>query len=340
MTKILVVDTAGDNTESYAQVVDKWMGGDVVAFPTETVYGLGADARSAEAVAKIFKAKSRPEDNPLIVHIAETAQLQGIAASVPEKAKRAMDAFWPGPFTAILPVVPGAVAENVTAGLSTVGFRMPSHPVARELLKQAGIPIAAPSANRSGKPSPTAASHVAEDLDGRIPLIVDGGPATAGLESTVVDFSVDPPALLRPGSVTEEMLIAVVGEIQGAGRLREEQVPKAPGMKYTHYAPDAPVKLAFLEEAGTADKLTKLRATGQRVALIAVEAHRDLPHDYFLSLGQTGDLENISRELFAALRACNQLDVDVIVAGAYPKEGLGQALMNRLEKAAGGDYLE
>lgn len=339
MTKILVVDSAGDNKESYAQVVDKWVEGDVVAFPTETVYGLGADARNAEAVAKIFKAKSRPEDNPLIVHISETEQLQGIAASVPEKAKRAMEAFWPGPFTAILPVLPGAVAKNVTAGLSTVGFRMPSHPVARDLLKQAGIPIAAPSANRSGKPSPTSASHVAEDLDGRIPLIVDGGPATAGLESTVVDFSIDPPALLRPGSVTEEMLISVIGDIQGAGRLHESDAPKAPGMKYTHYAPDAPVLLAFLEEDGVADKLAQLQANGQRVALVAVEQHRDLPHDAFLSLGEAGDWESISRELFAALRACNQLDVDVIVAGAYPKEGLGLALMNRLEKAAGGEYL-
>ncbi|MFC4354118.1 L-threonylcarbamoyladenylate synthase [Chryseomicrobium palamuruense] len=339
MTKILVVDSAGDNIESYARVVDKWLAGDVVAFPTETVYGLGADARNAEAVAKIFEAKSRPADNPLIVHIAETKQLQGIAASVPKKAKRAMDAFWPGPFTAILPVVSGAVAENVTAGLSTVGVRMPSHPVARELLKQAGIPIAAPSANRSGKPSPTSASHVAEDLDGRIPLIVDGGPATAGLESTVVDFSVEPPALLRPGSVTEEMLIAVVGEVQGAGRLREEQAPKAPGMKYTHYAPDAPVRLAFLEEDGVAEKLARLREAGRRVALVAVEEHRGLPHDAFLSLGKAGDWAGISRELFAALRACNQLDVDVIVAGAYPREGLGQALMNRLEKAAGGEYL-
>lgn len=339
MTQIVYVDSDGDNTKSYAQVVDKWREGEVVAFPTETVYGLGADARNASAVAKIFEAKDRPADNPLIVHIAELQQLQGIAAEVSEKALRAMEAFWPGPFTAILPVLPGVVADNVTAGLSTVGFRMPSHPVARGLLKQSGMPIAAPSANRSGKPSPTAASHVFEDMDGRIPLIVDGGPATAGLESTIVDFSVEPPALLRPGSITEEMLIDVLGEVQGAGRFSEQQAPKAPGMKYTHYAPDAPVFLAFLEEADTAERIVKLQQQGKRVALVAVDAYQHLPHDEFVSLGAKDDLEEISSHLFAALRACNQLPIDVIVAAAYPSNGVGKALMNRLDKAAGGKWL-
>lgn len=339
MTQIVYVDSDGDNTKSYAQVVDKWRAGEVVAFPTETVYGLGADARNTFAVAKIFEAKDRPADNPLIVHIAELQQLQGIAAEVSEKALRAMEAFWPGPFTAILPVLPGVVADNVTAGLSTVGFRMPSHPVARGLLKQSGMPIAAPSANRSGKPSPTAASHVFEDMDGRIPLIVDGGPATAGLESTIVDFSVEPPALLRPGSITEEMLMDVLGEVQGAGRFSEQQAPKAPGMKYTHYAPDAPVFLAFLEEAETAERIVKLQQQGKRVALVAADAYQHLPHDEFVSLGAKDDLEEISSHLFAALRACNQLPIDVIVAAAYPPNGVGRALMNRLDKAAGGKWL-
>jgi len=339
MTKCVHVDRNGDNTKSYQQIVDNWLKGEVAAFPTETVYGLGADARNAEAVAKIFHAKGRPADNPLIVHIARTQQLQGFIEFVPEKAKLAMDIFWPGPLTAILPLKIGTLAPNVSAELSTVGVRMPSHLIARELLQFAGIPIAAPSANSSGKPSPTTASHVLEDLDGRIPYILDGGPSSAGLESTIVDFTVEPPALLRPGSITEEMLTSVIGEMTGAGTLKEQQAPKAPGMKYTHYAPDAPVRLANLDDPSTKGKLRDLQKQGKRIALIATNRHQALPHDEFLSLGLTDDLQVVSSQLFAALRACNKLNVDIIVAEAYPKEGLGHALMNRLEKAAGGAWL-
>lgn len=339
MTKFVHVDRGGDNLESYQRIVDKWVAGEVVAFPTETVYGLGADARNPQAVAKIYEAKGRPSDNPLIVHVGKTEQLQGFIAYIPELAQKAMDAFWPGPLTVILPLKEGALAPAVSAGLSTVGVRMPAHPVAHELLEFANIPIAAPSANRSGKPSPTAASHVVEDLEGRIPMIVDGGPATAGLESTIVDFTVQPPALLRPGSITEEMLQDVIGNMQGAGRLREEQAPKAPGMKYTHYAPDAPVYLAYLDQAMTADKMEELRRMGKKIALVAPEKYRHLPHDEFLSLGTDASLESISRHLFNALRACNQVEVDLIVAAAFPAEGVGKALMNRLEKAAGGSWL-
>lgn len=339
MTNCVHVDRDGDNTKSYQQIVDNWIRGEVAAFPTETVYGLGADARNAQAIAKIYEAKGRPSDNPLIVHIGQIEQLQGFIDHVPEKAMLAIDAFWPGPLTAILPLKSGALAENVSAGLSTVGVRMPSHPVARELLTLANMPIAAPSANRSGKPSPTAASHVLEDLEGRIPYIVDGGPATAGLESTIVDFTVEPPALLRPGSITEEMLILVIGDLQGAGRLREEEAPKAPGMKYTHYAPEAPVLLAFLDDEGVAEKIEHLRSQGKRVALVATESYRKLPHDAFVSLGASDEIESVSSRLFAALRECNQLPIDVIVAAAYPANGIGKALMNRLEKAAGGEWL-
>lgn len=339
MTNCVHVDRNGDNTKSYQQIVDNWLRGEVAAFPTETVYGLGADARNAQAIAKIYEAKGRPSDNPLIVHIGQIEQLQGFIDHVPEKAKLAIEAFWPGPLTAILPLKPGALAENVSAGLSTVGVRMPSHPVARELLTLANMPIAAPSANRSGKPSPTAASHVLEDLEGRIPYIVDGGPATAGLESTIVDFTVEPPALLRPGSITEEMLISVIGNLQGAGRLREQDAPKAPGMKYTHYAPEAPVLLAFLDDEDVTDKIEQLRSQGKRVALVATDSYRGLPHDAFVSLGESNEIEAVSSRLFAALRECNQLPIDVIVAAAYPAEGIGKALMNRLEKAAGGNWL-
>lgn len=339
MTNCVHVDRNGDNTKSYQQIVDNWFQGEVAAFPTETVYGLGADARNAQAIAKIYEAKGRPSDNPLIVHIGQIEQLQGFIDHVPEKAKLAIEAFWPGPLTAILPLKSGALAENVSAGLSTVGVRMPSHPVARELLTLANMPIAAPSANRSGKPSPTAASHVLEDLEGRIPYIVDGGPATAGLESTIVDFTVEPPALLRPGSITEEMLSSVIGNLQGAGLLSEQDAPKAPGMKYTHYAPEAPVLLAFLDDEDVTDKIEQLRSQGKRVALVATDSYRHLPHDAFVSLGASDEIEAVSSRLFAALRECNQLPIDVIVAAAYPAEGIGKALMNRLEKAAGGQWL-
>lgn len=339
MTNCVHVDRDGDNMKSYQQIVDNWLQGEVAAFPTETVYGLGADARNAQAIAKIYEAKGRPSDNPLIVHIGQIEQLQGFIDHVPEKAMLAIEAFWPGPLTAILPLKSGALAENVSAGLSTVGVRMPSHPVARELLTLANMPIAAPSANRSGKPSPTAASHVLEDLEGRIPYIVDGGPATAGLESTIVDFTVEPPALLRPGSITEEMLISVIGDLQGAGRLREQDAPKAPGMKYTHYAPEAPVLLAFLDDEDVTDRIEQLRSQGKRVALVATDSYRGLPHDAFVSLGESNEIEAVSSRLFAALRECNQLPIDVIVAAAYPAEGIGKALMNRLEKAAGGNWL-
>ena len=339
MTNCVHVDRNGDNTKSYQQIVDNWLRGEVAAFPTETVYGLGADARNAQAIAKIYEAKGRPSDNPLIVHIGQIEQLQGFIDYVPEKALLAIKAFWPGPLTAILPLKPAALAENVSAGLSTVGVRMPSHPVARDLLTLANMPIAAPSANRSGKPSPTAASHVLEDLKGRIPYVLDGGPATAGLESTIVDFTVEPPALLRPGSITEEMLVAVIGDLQGAGCIREEQAPKAPGMKYTHYAPEAPVLLAFLDDEEVAAKIEQLRSQGKRVALVATDSYRHLPHDAFVSLGTSDEIEAVSSRLFAALRECNQLPIDVIVAAAYPANGIGKALMNRLEKAAGGNWL-
>lgn len=217
----------------------------MVAFPTETVYGLGAVATNEEAVKKIFEAKGRPSDNPLIVHIGTIEEVSAYVEEIPEKAKKLMERFWPGPLTLILKAKPGVLAKNVTAGLSTVGIRMPDHEVALGLLRTLKKPLAAPSANRSGKPSPTKAEHVYEDLQGRIPLILDGGTTGIGIESTVLDVTVNPPVILRPGGVTKEMLEAEIGEvIEPTPKEQQlESAPKAPGMKYTHYAPEAPVYL-------------------------------------------------------------------------------------------------
>lgn len=218
--------------------------GELVAFPTETVYGLGGDATVSDSVKKIYEAKGRPSDNPLIVHVAERTQLDAFVTDVSDEAQRLMDAFWPGPLTILLPVKEGALAPEVTAGLSTVAVRIPSHPVALAILKAADLPIAAPSANTSGKPSPTKASHVKEDLAGRIACIIDGGTTGVGVESTVLDCSGSQPVILRPGGVTKEALENVVGPVLTDVALKQTTAaPKAPGMKYTHYAPVAPAYL-------------------------------------------------------------------------------------------------
>ncbi|HBB5410576.1 TPA: threonylcarbamoyl-AMP synthase, partial [Listeria monocytogenes] len=210
--------------------------GECVAFPTETVYGLGADATNQAAVQKIYEAKGRPSDNPLIVHIARREQMDPFVASYPVKAIQLMEKFWPGPLTVILPLKKDSLATNVSAGLSTVGVRMPEHPVSLALIDAANIPVAAPSANRSGKPSPTTASHVIEDLDGKIAGIIDGGATGVGLESTVIDCSLDIPVILRPGGVTKEQIEQIIGPVDIAtNNTKETEKPKAPGMKYTHY---------------------------------------------------------------------------------------------------------
>ncbi|MFD0680702.1 MULTISPECIES: L-threonylcarbamoyladenylate synthase [unclassified Paenibacillus] len=326
--------------------------GGVVAFPTETVYGLGADARQTDAVMKIFSAKGRPSDNPLIVHIANRSQIEELAAPPDEAVSRLLDAFWPGPLTVVLPVLPGALSEVVTAGLSTVGLRMPDHPVALQLIAAAGCPVAAPSANRSGRPSPTLAAHVLEDLGGRIDGIVDGGPTGVGLESTVVEYI--PAAagsggggvlhVLRPGGVTAAQLRRVLpeAEVREASAHHEPaKAPRAPGMKYTHYAPrgvmtlvqgDAPERvLARLQR-----ELDEARARGERTGVLTYREHADaLRADHVVACGSLGDLESVAHELYAALRGFDEAGVGFIVAEACPETGLGAAIMNRLRKAAG-----
>lgn len=305
--------------------------GGLVAFPTETVYGLGANALDAQAAARIFAAKGRPADNPLIVHVADAEEAAALALSWPEAAVRLTRAFWPGPLTLVVrasPVVPAVVR----AGLPTVALRCPSHPVARALLRAARVPVAAPSANRSGRPSPTTARAVAEDLDGRVDLVVDGGSAGIGVESTVVDVSVAPPVLLRPGGLPREDIEAVVGALA-------EPAPggpaRSPGMKYRHYAPDRPV-IWIRRPASEAAALVRKRLDPATTGVLApTEVLRALPeYAHVVDLGPSA--ESAARRLFEGLRRLDRIPGVTVIAAVWDSgRGLGLAIENRLAKAAG-----
>lgn len=339
-TKVWKVDKFVDNLVNNPHVVDAahfLRENEVVAMPTETVYGLAGNAESDEAVAKIFSAKGRPGDNPLIIHIAERGQLDRFVAEVPEKTSLLMEAFWPGPLTIIFKLKEGVLSEKATAGLGTVGVRMPDHPVALALLEVCGLPIAAPSANSSGKPSPTTAGHVLDDLAGKIAGVVDGGATGVGVESTVVDCTEEVPVILRPGGVTREQLQAVVGEVRVDPALSEDGLrPKSPGMKYTHYAPNAPLYMV----SGTREFLQKLvaekRSEGLRVGVLATEESAGgYDADVVLACGRRDELETVAAALYDVLRKFNDLGVEIILSEMFPVEGVGHAIMNRLQKAAG-----
>ncbi|MGE8205004.1 L-threonylcarbamoyladenylate synthase [Heyndrickxia sp. NPDC080065] len=311
---------------------------EVVAFPTETVYGLGANAKSDLAVAKIYEAKGRPSDNPLIVHIAELNQLEELVTFVPEKANLLINRFWPGPLTIILNREPNILSEKVTPGMDTVAIRMPDHPIALELIRKAQLPIAAPSANRSGKPSPTIAEHVLEDLNGQISGVVNGGDTGVGVESTVIDCTQEIPMILRPGGISKEEIENVVGEVFIDPSINEETPsrPKSPGMKYTHYAPDAPVYLVNGTFSFLQDLVNKKQREGLKVGVIATEeTKKDYHADVVLACGRRSDLQSVAHSLYETLRTFNSKDVDIIYSETFPLEGIGLAIMNRLEKAAG-----
>ncbi|MGM8215006.1 L-threonylcarbamoyladenylate synthase [Bacillaceae bacterium W0354] len=309
--------------------------GKVVAFPTETVYGLGADATNEQAVKQIFQAKGRPSDNPLIAHVGDRGQVNDYVTEIPSHAKKLMDEFWPGPLTIILPSN-GQLAKNVTAGLSTVGMRMPDHPHALAILQAVDRPIAAPSANRSGKPSPTTAEHVWLDLNGRIDGIVDSGKTGVGVESTVIDCSIGPPMILRPGGVTREEIEAIIGPVAIAkSELEKNEAPRSPGMKYKHYAPDAPVWMV----KGDAEKMRRLaeqlQADGLKVQfLISKERAQELELEDAIVIGSRHDLNEITMNLYDSLRKVDTLKVDLVLAESFSNKGIGEALMNRLERAA------
>ena len=316
--------------------------GKLVAFPTETVYGLGADATSVPAVLSIFRAKGRPADNPLIVHIYDRAQLDGLC-TVPDEALPLMDAFWPGPLTILFEKLP-AVPDEVTAGLPTVAVRMPSHPVAAAMLRACGLPIAAPSANSSGRPSPTLASHVFEDMKGKIPLVLDGGPCNVGLESTVLDLCHGKPTILRPGGITKAMLESVLRqEVALAGSilrpLKPDEKALSPGMRYRHYAPNATVTLVDGKEDAVLQKLKELfaaeTALGKKTCVLCFSEHVGAlegcnPHD----IGSMEHADDVARKLFSVLRHLDEEGMESVFSEVIPPEGVGLAVMNRLGRAA------
>ncbi|TVY09276.1 L-threonylcarbamoyladenylate synthase [Paenibacillus cremeus] len=351
MTKLWTVNGEHPAAEALQEAAGCIRDGLTVAFPTETVYGLGADARSSEAVAAIFEAKGRPSDNPLIVHIATRSQLEELTVPPDEAVSRLMDAFWPGPLTVVLPVRAGVLSPLVTAGLSTVGLRMPDHPVALQLIAAAGCPIAAPSANRSGRPSPTHAAHVLEDLAGRIAGVVDGGPTGVGLESTVVEFDAEGALhILRPGGITTAQLRAALPGVQvlepaASEHEPEPAAPRAPGMKYAHYAPRGAMVLV---QGGAPEQvrarmqreLEDAHARGERTGVLTYREHADaFRAERVVACGSLGDLETVAHGLYAALRDFDEAGISFIVAEACPEEGIGAAIMNRLRKAAGGHII-
>lgn len=316
--------------------------GGLVAFPTETVYGLGGDALNPASSKKIYAAKGRPSDNPLIVHIADMEALPPIVAEIPEQAKRLAEVFWPGPLTMIFRKS-DLVPHETTGGLDTVAVRMPVHKVAREFIRAAGGYVAAPSANLSGRPSPTVAKYVAEDMDGRIEMIIDGGDVEIGLESTIVDMTVEEPMILRPGYITKERLEEVLETVEEDCTLMRAdsgQAPKAPGMKYRHYAPKGDLTIVAGEALKVIDYIneqtTQAAAGGKKVGVIGTDATIGQYHAQVCkSAGNREQDSTIAKELYRILREFDDEKVEVIYSESFSTQGLGQAIMNRLLKAAG-----
>ena len=335
-TNIIKINNPIENHSQVEEAAALLRSNEVVAFPTETVYGLGANARSDEAVKKIFEAKGRPSDNPLIIHIANMEMIEELAEHVPDKARKLMDAFWPGPLTLIFPKKEG-LSQAATPGLDTVAVRMPDHVLALALIEAAGLPIAAPSANLSGKPSPTTAQHVEKDLNGRIRCIVDGGETGVGVESTVVDCTADIPVILRPGGVTKEEIERVIGSVSEDPALHNAtDIPKSPGMKYTHYAPNAPFVLVDGSKELIQQLVNEKRHNGYQVGILTTEENEGYyDADMVVACGKRQVLETVAANLYDALRTFNEGKVDFIYGEMFPNSGIGSAIMNRLLKAAG-----
>lgn len=319
----------------------------IVVFPTETVYGLGANALDSDAVSKIFKAKGRPQDNPLIVHVANK-NISNLVLDVPEIAKTLIDKFWPGPLTIILEKN-NIIPDVTSAGLGTIGIRMPDNNIALRLIELANKPIAAPSANISGRPSPTEVERCIEDLSGKVDYILGGERSEVGVESTIVDCTVNPPLILRPGGVTLEMLREIHSGISIdeaiKGKPKNDLKPKAPGMKYRHYAPKAKLKIIRGNKEKTIDKIKEIVDNciekSKNVAILCTNENVSKFHKgRVISLGSETALEDIARNLFEALRRCDDLGVDIILCEAFQEQGVGVAIMNRLNKAAGFDIIE
>ncbi len=339
-TVIKKIDENNIDIDIIKEMAEKIRNGETVIFPTETVYGLGANAMDENATKKIYEAKGRPSDNPLIVHIADVEEVDKIALEVGEKARKAMDEFWPGPLTIILKKK--EIVPNVTSGgLSTVAIRMPSNKIANALIRESKTQIAAPSANISGRPSPTKAEHVVKEMSGRVSGIIMGGDCDFGLESTVVDFSEDKPMILRPGSITKEMLEKVLGDVSIDPSLskKEDNIKaKAPGMKYKHYSPNAQVYIVKGEENNVIVKMNELskknHAENKKTGIMCMSKDVDkFECDYIVDLGK--DYDEVASNLFDALIKMDEAKMDIVYSVYFESCGVGQAIMNRLLKSAG-----
>ena len=324
--------------------------GGLVAIPTETVYGLAGDALSKEAAKKIYGAKGRPSDNPLIVHIAKVEDLYNIASTVPDKAVKLAEKFWPGPLTMVLKKG-DYVPDGTTGGLDTVAVRMPNNKIALKIIEESGVYLAAPSANTSGRPSPTKAKHVIDDLYGKIDMIVDGGTVGIGIESTIIDLTSDIPTILRPGYITKAMLESIIGEVQIDKAILAENkdkgfVPKAPGMKYKHYAPKADMLIVLGEVKSVVDKINSFADNcikeGKKVGIIATEETKDMYNEScdIKVIGARTSEETVASGLYNVLREFDESNVEYIYSEGFVDDELGQAIMNRLLKAAGYNVLE
>ncbi|MCD2493174.1 threonylcarbamoyl-AMP synthase [Lacrimispora sp. NSJ-141] len=348
ITKVVKIDESNISREAVQEAGRILAGGGLVAFPTETVYGLGANGMDARAAAKIYEAKGRPSDNPLILHIARMEELEPLAAEIPEEARALASAFWPGPMTMILKKT-AAVPYETTGGLETVAVRMPSHPVANGIISAAGVPIAAPSANKSGRPSPTKASHVIEDMDGKIDMIVDGGEVGIGLESTIIDVSEGIPTVLRPGYITMDMIRRITGRAEldkaSMGQMAPGVHPKAPGMKYRHYAPKAELTIfrgrPETSAAAISAALKKAASEGKKAGVICTEESIGFYEAPVKKcVGSRRDPETIAHNLYDVLRAFDEERVDCIFSESFEDNSLSGAIMNRLIKASGHRIVE
>lgn len=350
--KTIKINIKNDNDIDYKIISDAVKilnNGGVVAFPTETVYGLGADALNEEAVDKIFKAKGRPQDNPLIIHVS-SKNIEDYVEGIPDKAKNLMDKFWPGPLTFILnkkDIIPNKTSAN----LKTIGVRMPDNVIALKMIENLGRPVAAPSANISGRPSPTTYERCVEDLDGKVDMIIGYGKSDVGIESTIIDYTSFPPIILRPGKITFEDIKALDSDVifsyKGSDNL-DDKKPKAPGMKYKHYAPKAPIILVLGEKSNKVKKINELISLNlmkkKKIGVLGssnlIESLKDRDKITFLSLGKYNSEYETSRNLFENLRKFDDDHIEIIIAEGYKEKGIYAAIMNRLKKAASYNIIE
>lgn len=345
-TRVVEINSNNPEEDLIKEAADFIIKGELVGFPTETVYGLGANGLDEKAIKKIFKAKGRPQDNPLILHVNSIEMLEALVEEISDKAYRCMEKFWPGPLT-ILFKKSSIVPDSITAGLDTVAIRMPSHKIALELIRLSNKPIAAPSANTSGKPSPTRAEHVIEDMQGKIPFIIDGGETGVGLESTVLDLTDDIPMILRPGGITLEDIIDVLGQCGIDPGLEDNInniIPKSPGQKYRHYAPKAQMYVF----SGDMDNVNReilnraidARSRGQRVGIMTTTENQEKFLDFDVEImGSSKDIETIAHNLFHLIRKLDEKNVDLILCQGVERDNMGLAIMNRLNKASGGNII-